>query len=130
MATLVVHDRTASGTPIRSIEVNDLPDGFTLRDLIVTRVRDEVARHNLKPSLLFAGLVQPEDARPTANGYALPRVARIDWERQAAAALAAFERNGFFVLVNGRQVTELDEVIVVSGAMDVGFLKLMPRIGG
>jgi hypothetical protein len=130
VATLVVQDRTASGTPIRSIQVSDLPDGFTLRDLIVTRVRDEVARHNLKPSLLFAGLVQPVGARQTATGFALPRVARIDWERQAAAALAAFERNGFFVLVNGRQVTELDEVIVVTGAMDVGFIKLTPLIGG
>jgi hypothetical protein len=130
MATLVIQDRTASGTPIRTIDVPDLPDRFTLRDLIRTRVRDEVARHNLKPAMTFAGLVQPEGATQTANGYRMPKLVRIDWERQAAAALTAFERNGFFVLVNGRQVTELDEVIVLQGTMDVGFIKLTPLIGG
>jgi hypothetical protein len=129
MASLVIHDRTASGTPIRTMDL-DVPDRFTLRDLIRTRVRDEVARHNLRPTLLFAGLVQPQGSRQTAAGYAMPRVARIDWERQASAALDAFERNGFFVIVNGRQVMELDEEIIFSGAMDVGFIKLTPLVGG
>jgi hypothetical protein len=130
MATLVIQDRTASGTPIRTIDLTDLPDRFTLRDLIRTRVREEVARHNLKPARIFAGLVQPEGATQTANGYAMPKLSRIDWERQAAVAITAFERNGFFVIVNGRQATELDAEIVLSGRMDVGFIKLMPLVGG
>jgi hypothetical protein len=44
-------------------------------------------------------------------------------------ALAAFQPNGF-VLLNGRQVTELDERIVVTDPMDVGFMKLRPLVGG
>ena len=130
MATLVIQDRTASGTPIRTLDPIDLPDRFTLRDLIRTRVRDEVARYNLRPSQVFAGLVQPVGATQTADGYAVPNRARIDWERQADVALKAFERNGFFVLVNGRQVTELDEEIVMGETMDVGFIKLTPLVGG
>jgi hypothetical protein len=44
-----------------------------------------------------------------ANGYRLKGKRKIDWEEQFAKALAAFERNGFFVLVGERQAESLDE---------------------
>ena len=39
-------------------------------------------------------------------------------------------RNGFFLLVNGRQATELDEEIDLAGASDVAFVRLVPLRGG
>lgn len=130
MATLTIHDRTTMGRGIDSIVIDDLPDRITVRDLIRTRVRDEVARHNLQPNERFRGLVAPDGATQEALGYRLRTPRRIDWEIQANAAITAFGRNGFFLLVNGRQLTELDEEITVAETHDVAFVKLVPLIGG
>jgi hypothetical protein len=130
MATMVVHDRTASGKSVGSIELLDLPDRFTLRDLIRTRVREEVARYNLRPTAIFAGFVQPDGATQTAGGFSMSAPRRIDWERQAQIAIKAFGRNGFFVIVDGKQMTELDEEIALTGPSDIGFIKLTPLVGG
>ena len=130
MPTLTIHDRTATGRPIDTVVIDDLPDRLTVRELIRTRVRDEVARHNLQPSVTFRGLVAPEDAEQLVQGYRLRSARRIDWERQAESALDAFGRNGFFVLINGRQATSLDEEVQVSDTADVAFVKLVQLVGG
>lgn len=41
-----------------------------------------------------------------------------------------FERNGFLVLVDGRQVSELDERIELRADSEVEFVKLVPLVGG
>jgi hypothetical protein len=130
MPTLTVQDRTATGRPVDSFTIDGLPDRITVRDLIRTRVRDEVARYNLRPVDMFRGLVAPTDAQQAAGGYRMPKPRRLDWEKQADIAVDAFGRNGFFVLVNGRQATELDEEIDVNDAADVAFVKLVQLVGG
>jgi hypothetical protein len=42
----------------------------------------------------------------------------------------AFKRNGFVVLVDDRQVTDLDEVLEVSADTEVSFVRLVPLVGG
>src|SRR5262245_6318274 len=130
MRTLTIEDRTATGRPTGTIDLPDVPDRITLRDLIRLRVREEVARYNLRPAAEFAGLVQPDGALPGRAGFRMPSPRRIDWERQADAAIDAFMRNGFFVLVGGKQVTELDQEIELSESLDVGFVRLTPLVGG
>jgi hypothetical protein len=130
MPTLTIEDRTATGTPIGSITLPDVPERITLRDLIRLRVREEVARYNLKPATWFKGLVQPEGSTASVAGWELPKPRRIDWERQAEIAIASFLRNGFFVLVNGKQETDLDALIALTATLDVGFVKLTPLVGG
>jgi hypothetical protein len=44
VATLTIEDRTATGRPTGTIDLPDVPDRITLRDLIRLRVREEVAR--------------------------------------------------------------------------------------
>ena len=130
MQTLTIEDRTATGKPVGTITLPDLPDSITLRDLIRTRVREEVARYNLRPVSIFTGLVQPEGANQTVDGYLMPRPRPIDWQRQADIAIDRFERNGFFVLVDGKQVVDLDARLDLTGTLDVGFVKLTPLVGG
>jgi hypothetical protein len=130
MATLTVHDRTASGRGIDSVVIDDVPDRITIRELIRTRVRDEVARYNLRPAASFRGLVAPEGAIPEIVGYRMPKPRRLDWERQAEIAVDAFGRNGFFILINGRQALKLDEQIEVAETVDVAFVKLVQLQGG
>ncbi len=130
MPMLTIEDRTATGTPIGSITLPDVPERITLRDLIRLRVREEVAGYNLAPGARFAGLVQPEGSRVGPAGFEMARPRRLDWERQAEIAIASFQRNGFFVLVNGRQETDLDAQVPLTATLDVGFVKLAPLVGG
>lgn len=126
MQTLVIHDESASGQPLASLELADLPDLITVRELIGHRVRAEVARHNAAPAMAWRGLVTPQEA--TARGLTSTR--RIEWERQADIAERAFARNGFFVLVGHRQVERLDEVIDLALEEHISFVKLVPLVGG
>ena len=130
MGRLTIHDRTASGHDVDSFILDGLPDRITVRDLIRTRVREEVARYNLKPVEIFQGLVAPTDAELTLNGSRLATPHRLDWEKQADVAEKAFLRNGFFLLVNGRQAIELDEEVELDAASDVAFVQLTPLRGG
>jgi hypothetical protein len=130
MRTLTIEDRTATGRATGTIDLTDVPDTVTLRELIRLRVREEVARYNLRPTAEFQGLVAPEGATPGATGHRMPAPRRIDWERQADIAVAAFLRNGFFVMVSGRQVVDLDEEIELAKAADVGFIRFTPLVGG
>ena len=79
---------------------------------------------------MFVGLVQPTDAEAALNGYRTRTRRELDWEKQRDAALAAFETNGFFVLVGERQLESLDERIRVELGTEVSFVKLVPLVGG
>jgi hypothetical protein len=126
---MTIRDETATGRAVGSI-VLEVPGTITLRELIRLRVRDEVARYNARPTDRFNGLVRPVAAEEDLNGYRMRTAAPIDWERQADAALAAFARNGFFVLVADRQVEDLDEELTLDEASEVAFVRLVPLVGG
>src|SRR5262245_33442504 len=131
VVALTIEDRTATGRPSGpGIALPDLPDRITLRELIRTRVREEVARYNLKPLEFFNGFVQPEESDQTRDGFRMHKVRALDWQRQADVAIRSFERNGFFVLVDGKQVVDLDAELDLTSLHDVGFIRLMPLIGG
>lgn len=130
MATVTFRDETASGKFLYSFELPDVPDTITVRDLVRLRVREEVGRYNAAPTERFQGLVRPQDAETDLNGYRLSTPRRLDWEQQADIACTAFRRNGFFVLVGDRQVEDLDDVVDLTTASDVAFVKLVPLVGG
>ncbi|MGV9345803.1 hypothetical protein ACWDSD_13510 [Streptomyces spiralis] len=130
MATVTFRDETATGKALTEWEVAGLPDRMTVGELIRLRVREEVARHNARPSDRFNGLVRPDDAETELNGYRLRETRRIDWERQAEIAERAFLSNGFFVLAGDRQVEDLDEVVDLTADPDLVFIKLVALVGG
>jgi hypothetical protein len=119
--TLTVRDQSASGRATGKVVLEDLPAALTLRDLIRTRVREEVAAYNARTLKVgaFNGLVTPTDPGR-----------RIDWEAQADVAVEAFTRNGFFVLVDDRQVAELDQELALGADTDVRFVRLVALAGG
>ncbi|TYB42775.1 hypothetical protein [Actinomadura chibensis] len=130
MPAVTFRDETATGKPVAEVTVEGLPDRMTVRELIRLRVREEVARHNARPSERFRGLVRPDDAEAELNGYRLPGPRRLDWERQAEIAERAFRGNGFFVLAGDRQVDDLDEEVDLTADPDLVFVKLVPLVGG
>ena len=102
----------------------------TTRELIRSRVRQEVERHNQFLPEVFCGLVQPEESEQILNGFRMRVKRPLDWEVQFERACSSFGRNGFLVLVDGRQVTELDERIDLRSDSEIQFVKLVPLVGG
>lgn len=130
MPTITIRDETRPGRTVSEVVLPELPDRLTVRELIRTRVREEVAKANLHKETAHHLLIQPTDAEVTLNGYRLKQPRTIDWERQAEVAEDAFGRNGYFVIVDGRQVETLDDELVLTPETEVRFLKLTPLVGG
>jgi hypothetical protein len=128
--TVTIRDESAPGREQASFELPGIPETITVREFIRTRVREEVANYNSRPTEAFNGLVQPVDAERTLNGYRLERPRTLDWEEQARVAEEAFARNGFFVIVDDRQVEDLDEELRLTPETEVRFLRLTPLVGG
>ena len=128
--TVTIKDQSGAGKVAATITLEGIDSPITLRDLIRTRVREEVARYNATLAGIFHGLVMPEGAQPTPEGFRMPARRRVEWEQQADQALNAFDRNGFFVLVGDRQVTDKDEVLELTADSDVRFIRLVQLVGG
>ncbi len=100
----------------------------TLREIIRLRVRQEVARFNAADCEMFQGLVQPGESERVLNGVRTRPV--LDWEKQFAKAVTAFASNGFLVLLDDRQIMDLDEALHLTPQSKITFLRLVPLIGG
>lgn len=129
-ATLTIYDEAVSGEKREALRLDFLTDRITARELIRKRVYEEVQEYNLKEPEHFRGLVQPTDAERVLNGYRLRQRRKIDWEQQYKKAVEAFERNGFFILADDRQVESLDEEIEIRLNTEVSFVRLVPLVGG
>lgn len=130
MALVTFRDETATGRALEEFSLPDLPERISARELVRLRVREEVARYNAAPSHHFRGLVKPSDAEAELNGYRMRTTRKLNWERQADAAEAAFARNGFLLLVGDRQIEDLDTEIDLIADPVVSFVKLVPLVGG
>ena len=116
----------AAGASVLELE---LPERSTLRDLIRTRVREEVARYNLEPTPHFGGLVRPVDAEETLNGYRLARPPAGLGE--AGRCRGGGIRPQRVLRDRGRPAVEdLDEELELDAETDVRFVRLTPLVSG
>jgi hypothetical protein len=126
---VTVRDETTSGDVLLELELQFDDDQLSVADLIRTRVQAEVRRYGADAAARsYRGLVQPEEHERRLNGPGAGR--RIDVERQVEVALDAFERGRVLVLVDDRQVIELNDRVWLRAGSAVTFLKLVPLVGG
>jgi hypothetical protein len=131
-AALTIRDETtlSLGSEDREFTLEVPTEHITVRELIRTRVYEEVRDYNLRQPEYFRGLVQPADTERALNGFKVRQRRKIDPEKQFEGAVESFYRNGFLILVNDRQVGELEEEIEIRPETTVTFLKLVPLVGG
>jgi hypothetical protein len=72
----------------------------------------------------------PREAGKPAAPVAPTAAAFIDIDAFADEAFRAFARNGFFMIFDGRQITDLDEVLTVERDSALTFVRLVPLVGG
>ena len=128
--TLTVRDESTDGGTLHEFALEVLTERLTVRELIRSRVYQEVQDYNRRQPKVFRGLVQPADAERALNGYELKKPRQIDWKLQYDKAVEAFAANRILVLVDDRQAGSLDEEIIVRPGTQVSFLKLTMLVGG
>lgn len=130
MPLLIIKDTTAGGKTLNQIPVTFTSELVTVKEIIEARVNAEVEAYNAKLPEYFQGLVQPEDAEKTLNGYKLIERKKVDAEKQRLIALNAFTKNGFFILIDNIQGESLEQMVVITEKTDINFVKLTPLVGG
>jgi hypothetical protein len=116
--------------PSYTITLNFPGAHISVRELIETRVREEVENYNSKQPEVFNMLIQPALAERVLNGFKFKEKKKIDWRDQYEKAIHAFDSNGFIILVDEIQVESLDQIIQIEPETSVTFLKLVPLVGG
>ncbi|HLH22659.1 MAG TPA: hypothetical protein VK066_09060 [Chloroflexota bacterium] len=131
MAAITVRDETfPGGAAERTLEL--LTERVTVRELIRARVYQAVTEHNAARALAPAArqTVEPSAVERLLNGTTARAPRRLDWEHEFERALAAFQRNGFLLFVDGQQYADLDAEIDLRADSHVTFLRLVPLAGG
>ncbi len=123
-----IFDQSVAGVTQNSIEI-DLSEITTPGEIIRARVSKEVQLYNTKARTVVKGLVQPTHYEKTLNDTK-NSFKPVDVERQMYVALDAFQKNGFFLLIDDKQVTELDQKITITKTSQINFIKLTPLVGG
>lgn len=128
---VTICDETISGgkTDIKAINLSSI-SRLTAKDILKERLQQEVEMFNAQQDDCFQGLVQPEDSIRNSKGFQMKAKRIINWEEQYKKAIAAFDKNGFVMLVNDKQVVNLDDELEISEGMEVSFMRLTPLVGG
>jgi hypothetical protein len=128
--TLTIQDETAGGKIINEVKVSFENELATVREIINGRVKAEVEAYNQKMPEYFTGLIEPTDAEKTLNGFRLKHKRKVDAEKQCKTALDAFEKNGYFLLIDNIQAESLEQMVIVNDKTKISFVKLTPLVGG
>ena len=127
---IAIKDEHFSGSIIQEINLDFQQENVTVRDIITQRVIQEVENYNQKLTGYFYGLVEPSDAEKTINGFKLTTRKMIDAEKQVYVALDAFNKNGYFLLIDTIQSESLDQEVLLKSTTSISFIKLTPLVGG
>ncbi len=127
---ITITDETFSGTITNELKIEISADTITVKELIEQRVVQEVNAYNQRVVAKFNGLVQPTDKEMQLNTSSSKGIKPIDAEQQVYVALDAFQKNGFFVLIDHEQVDELERKVLLKPHSNVSFIKLVPLVGG
>lgn len=103
-----------------------------IRDLLITRGIDkESTRQMLDRQYLSSEDIQ----RQASQGkISVPSKAvempEIDTQVEISRALDAFKRKTYIIVVDGRQVESLEDVLTLSATSKINFMRLTPLVGG
>jgi hypothetical protein len=126
---VTVRDRSFPNSKVVELLLKLSVQKLTARDLIAERVRAECDDQlQSRAGQLAEKLILPCKKERALNGERISKF--IDAGRQVKRAWSAFEKNGFILLLNDRQVETLDEELEVTSDTVVTFLKLTPLVGG
>ena len=102
---------------------------ISAREILRLRVEAEVERYN-ETCGAAALLIEPHWRETSLNPDRKSRFRALKLEPQVAVASEAIEKGRVIMLLDGRQVTDLDEKFVLTPASEARFIRLVPLQGG
>jgi hypothetical protein len=124
---LKIVDQTLGVYPHVTRELRLASERITLRELLRRRIEEEVREINAGRGDV-PSLVTPAAQETALNGARRRRL--VDADKQFDAAVRAFQRSRIVIIVDGRQVQDLDHAFGVTPQTEVRFVKLVPLVGG
>lgn len=130
MATIQIRDEELTGQSLDSFSLEVLTDRMTVRELIRSRVYQQVRDRKLQQARVFRGLLPEQQSQATQKGTTAKSEPEADWKLYYEKAIEAFEANRILVLVGERQTESLDDEFDVDTQTSVTFMRLVPLVGG
>ncbi|NOQ15376.1 MAG: hypothetical protein GQ583_12980 [Methyloprofundus sp.] len=127
---LLVRDENALGNVYNELKLNFDKIEVSVRDIIIERVFQEVQKYNEKAVAYKFALVQPKEDEMRLNHAKEKKKKLINVEKQVEIALKAFDSNGFFILLDERQIEDIEEIVTLKADTIISFIKLTPLVGG
>lgn len=129
-ASVNIKDALLSGPSVNEFRLEFVNSVVDVRELIRSRVYQEVKDFNAGVGVHFRGLVQPENSEPEQKGFRLPAHRQIDWREQFDRSIDAFSQGRVLILADERQLESLDESLDMESISEITFLRLVPLVGG
>ena len=130
--SLTFLDETLTGNVLQSWEVIVETNVMPLKDLIMLRVEEEILRlQKQQAEQYFTRISNLSEAEKLLNPRKkFEKSETPDLEASGYRALEAFKKQTYFVLVNDRQVEDLEEKIALYPKTTVSFVRITPLVGG
>lgn len=130
VTSVTIRDARLSGETLQEWSLELLTERVTLRELIRSRVYQEVQDYNRRQPERFLGLIAPADDETALNGPRSAQPRQIDWNRQFDKAIDAVKKQQVLVFVGDRQVNDLEDEIEIRPGTEVSFVRLTMLTGG
>ncbi|WP_146145587.1 hypothetical protein [Photobacterium jeanii] len=121
---LIIEQRQGDNTVSAVVHIQLTDKLVSLKQIIELKVRAEIANK------VHEAQLRREGKEWRLNAHAKSYVEHYDIDAEVNRAIEHFQRNGFFVLVNDKQITALNQMIVWREDLRITFLQLVPLIGG
>ena len=130
MPAITIRDETFPGGRTDELTLEFLAERVAVRELIRARVYQAVREYQARRSRPAPAGFEPDETERRLNGRPAPHTRRLDWEREYERAIQAFQRRAVLVLVDDRQLVDLDEEVELRPETRITFLRLVPLAGG
>lgn len=131
MTTILMRDEEMTGKALGEFTLDVLTESLTVRELLRSRVYQQIKDHNVRQTGIFDEIVQPSADEQVLNGERTARQNRPkDWKPYFERAVKAYEANRILVIVDDEQTESLDQQVRVHSRTEVVFMKLVPLVGG
>ncbi len=101
-----------------------------IRSRVFQKVKDYNASQSQREDYTSDKLVPRKESELTLNGRRDEMNPMADWQTEFRHAIESFRKNQILVLVDEKQLTNLDEVVQLNATSEISFLRLTVLAGG
>lgn len=130
MTAVLMRDEEMTGRSLCEFSINILTETITVRELLRSRVYQQIKDHNLRRLGAFQGIVKPGETEEMLNDKRFSKLRDVDWKPYFERAVEAYQRNQILVLVSDQQTESLEEQVEIKPGTEVVFMRLTPLVGG